>query len=350
MPVPSPRNKILPARGNFADLSANVASLLDGEICYAIDQDQYYQNEGGTLVSVGATKAQGAMADSAVQPGDNISTLTNDSAFVDAAGASAAAPVQSVAGKTGDVTLVKADITDFSDADYATAAQGTLADGAVQRAGDTMTGALGIPVGSDSSPSIYFDANTGLYSPGADQVAISTGGTGRMRIDSAGRVGIGTSTPDALLTVNGNATISGTLGTATVDTQLGNVLDINDFAITTTVTDGDIDIDADGAGLLKVTEYNLAAMEVVTKHDIGTNANEVPLNGFLGAMAYKDDLAIANGILVADLPTAPTARVGNINRVTDGAAALAWGATVTGGGSTPYLVWFNGTSWTVFGA
>jgi hypothetical protein len=40
--------------------------------------------------------------------------------------------VDSVAGKTGAVTLVKADITDFSDADYATAAQGTLADSAVQ--------------------------------------------------------------------------------------------------------------------------------------------------------------------------------------------------------------------------
>ena len=132
MPVPSPRNKILPARGNFADLSTNVASLLDGEICYAIDQDQYYQKEGGTLVSVGATKAQGILADSAVQPGDNISTLANDSAFVDASGAAAAAPVQSVASKTGNVTLVKADITDFSDADYATAAQGATADAALQ--------------------------------------------------------------------------------------------------------------------------------------------------------------------------------------------------------------------------
>lgn len=82
MPVPSPRNKILPARGNFADLSTNVASLLDGEICYAVDQDQYYQNEGGTLVSVGANKAQGALADTAVQPGDNVSDLTNDANYI----------------------------------------------------------------------------------------------------------------------------------------------------------------------------------------------------------------------------------------------------------------------------
>jgi hypothetical protein len=46
--------------------------------------------------------------------------------------------VSSVSGKTGDVTLVKADITDFSDADYATAAQGATADTALQ-AGDNIS-------------------------------------------------------------------------------------------------------------------------------------------------------------------------------------------------------------------
>jgi carbonic anhydrase/acetyltransferase-like protein (isoleucine patch superfamily) len=53
-----------------------------------------------------ATASQGTLADSAVQPADNISTLTNDSNFIDASGA----PVQSVAGKTGTVTLVKGDV------------------------------------------------------------------------------------------------------------------------------------------------------------------------------------------------------------------------------------------------
>jgi hypothetical protein len=82
MPVPANRNKILPARGNYADLNAEVAELLDGEICYAIDQDQYYQKEGSVLVAVGASKAQGSLADTAVQPGDNVSVLTNDSGFI----------------------------------------------------------------------------------------------------------------------------------------------------------------------------------------------------------------------------------------------------------------------------
>ena len=43
------------------------------------------------------------------------------------------APVTSVAGKTGDVTLVKADITDFSDSDYASAVQGLIAENSIQK-------------------------------------------------------------------------------------------------------------------------------------------------------------------------------------------------------------------------
>lgn len=49
--------------------------------------------------------------------------------------------------------------------------------------------------------------------------------------------------------------------------------------------------------------------------------------------------------------TLPTGTFGGLAAVTDGDAALAWGATVTnsGSGATPYAVWFNGTNWTVIG-
>jgi len=113
------------------------------------------------------------------------------------AGAQANA-VTSVNGFTGTVVLGAGDVG------AATTAQGALADTAVQSAGDTMTGALGMPVGSAASPSVYFDANTGLYSPGADQVAISTNGTGRLFVDATGRVGLGTTTPQSELTVRGS--------------------------------------------------------------------------------------------------------------------------------------------------
>ena len=76
--------------------------------------------------------------------------------------------------------------------------------------------------GTAGLPSLTFDANTGLYRPGAGQVAISTNGTQRLLIDSSGnvkidsntfyvdatnnRVGLRTSSPEGTLNVQGDAT------------------------------------------------------------------------------------------------------------------------------------------------
>lgn len=59
----------------------------------------------------------------------------------------------------------------------------------VERTGSTMTGALKLDnAASVSLPDISFDGdvNTGLYSPGADSLAIVTAGTQRVVIDSSG--------------------------------------------------------------------------------------------------------------------------------------------------------------------
>lgn len=71
MTSPNPRSKLLPARGNKADLEFWIEDILDGEMVYAYDEDQYYQKEGFQLVPVGATKAQGALADTALQDAPN---------------------------------------------------------------------------------------------------------------------------------------------------------------------------------------------------------------------------------------------------------------------------------------
>jgi len=55
-----------------------------------------------------ATAAQGEAADTALQPGANVSTLTNDAGYVDAAGAASAAPIQSIVAGAN----VSIDVTD----------------------------------------------------------------------------------------------------------------------------------------------------------------------------------------------------------------------------------------------
>jgi len=58
--------------------------------------------------------------------------------------------------------------------------------------------------GSATTPSIAFtgDLNTGIYSPGADQLAVATNGTGRLFVDSSGRLLLGTSTAAATVSIS----------------------------------------------------------------------------------------------------------------------------------------------------
>ena len=74
--------------------------------------------------------------------------------------------------------------------------------------GGTHTITSGVfAAGSAASPSITFtgDLNTGIYSPGADQVAISTGGSGRLFVDASGNVSIGAQSSSAPLVVTTTA-------------------------------------------------------------------------------------------------------------------------------------------------
>jgi hypothetical protein len=74
------------------------------------------------------------------------------------------------------------------------------------------TGIFSSAAGTAAAPSIAFtgDTSTGLWSPAADTIAASTGGSERLRIDSSGRLLVGTSTSRALSGVNSNIQLEGT--------------------------------------------------------------------------------------------------------------------------------------------
>jgi hypothetical protein len=88
---------------------------------------------------------------------------------------------------------------------------------------DSTTGPAGTVSAAGSGtallPGIAFasDPNTGIYNPSADNLAISTGGTGRIFVDASGNVGIGVSSPATQLEVGGSSAphirINNTAGT-----------------------------------------------------------------------------------------------------------------------------------------
>ncbi len=66
-------------------------------------------------------------------------------------------------------------------------------------------------VGTAAAPGIAFDGdNAGIYSPGADQVAVATNGAGRLFVDGSGNVGVGSGDPQQRLHVQ-DTTIKGTI-------------------------------------------------------------------------------------------------------------------------------------------
>jgi hypothetical protein len=94
----------------------------------------------------------------------------------------------------------------------------SISTGGTERLRFGSTGQLAsVSLGSASAPAFSFtgDPNTGIYSPGADQVAVATNGTGRLFVDASGNVGIGNTTGlGGTLGVSGNISLSGS-GTGT---------------------------------------------------------------------------------------------------------------------------------------
>jgi len=123
----------------------------------------------------------------------------------------------------------------------------------------------GMPDGTAAAPGIAFenDPNTGIYSPGADQVAISTNGVQRAAVDSSGRVGIGTTAPNRKLEVS--------------DASVDNFIRVN----TTGATKSGIEFASGGTVYSQmyfnnVAPYDLSLLQQYTTGSLilGTNSTE----------------------------------------------------------------------------
>lgn len=106
MAAPNPRVPVKPARGYYAVVIDDLASIQEGELFYIKDQNTLYVKEGGAAVPiVGA----GSPVTNSVQAGDNITKLVNNAGYITAAQVPADR-VQSVNGQVGIVVVSADDI------------------------------------------------------------------------------------------------------------------------------------------------------------------------------------------------------------------------------------------------
>jgi len=162
----------------------------------------------------------------------------------------------------------------------------------------------------------------------------------RMRIDSSGNVGIGTSSPSVKLQVNGPIAVQGTAAYP----SSGSGIELVSNTTSTTNT---------------IISYNRSTsswMDLIYQantHIWATSGSEqmrIDASGNVGigtsTPAVKLDVAGPIKTLGYTVATLPTGVTGMKTYVTD-ALAPTFGATVVGGGAVTIPVFYNGTNWIV---
>jgi len=340
-------------------LLTNLASLEEGEICYALDEDALYVKEGGVLVKAGGGGGTGTLTSVSATPGSGVSSSTVGGA-VTIAGITATTAVRGVvqladaaaitagtAGRVVDAAQLKAvkDVSAGTGGNNTWTGSNTFNSNVTLGGTTAVTGTINFagatiqnfPLGSLS------DVNIGKSIALANGQMIAWDGTDWVNVPAPGGGGGGTIT-----------TVVATAGTGLSASETGGVVTIAGidatnaakgvmrFATSAEITGGTAGVAIDAAQLL-AAKYTLptASATVLGGVKVGTNlaidGNGVLSASITGALIYKGDADVT--------ATAPAAVSGDVyHNSTAGTADASW-TGITGTVSKDALLIYNGTEW-----
>ena len=157
-----------------------------------------------------------------------------------------------------------------------------------------VTGPILNSTGSAATPAITFngDTNTGLYRIGADQLGIATNGVLRFTLSTTGAtvafpvdVPLGTAAAPSFA-------FTGDLNTG-IYSSGADVVDV------TTGGTAKVRVDNTTAPLKEI--FSSVYYPIATQVDVGTDPNQIPINGYLGTLAFQDQVSCLRAA-----PLAPT--------------------------------------------
>jgi hypothetical protein len=134
---------------------------------------------------------------------------------------------------------------------------------------------------------LRLDGNTLSSTDSGGNIVLAPNGTGDVQLD-ADTVRIGDSNANATLTTNG----AGDLILSTNSGTNSGTITIQDGV------NGNIILTPNGTGAVQET-VSSTNYNIVSQADIGTAPNEIPLNQYLGDLAYQDSTAVTVGSLTA---------------------------------------------------
>lgn len=257
MPTPANRAKIQLVRGSYSNIAASIADLLDGELCYAKDQNKLYMVEGSTLTALDylantdVTEAVEDAIGAALSGGVGITVTYDDTAGTlvvdlddtavtpDTYGSGTAIPVLTVdqQGRITSATTssISTDLTVAADS----GSNETISLGSetLTISGDTgittTTTTNGISIDLDDTavtPDTY-GSSTEIPSITVDQQGRITGAT-TVSISTDLEIAADSGTNETIALGTETLTISGDTGITTSTTTNGISIDLDDTAVT----------------------------------------------------------------------------------------------------------------------